>query len=419
MWQRTLQAAANGSYRSLARLGAKVLGTSPIVKSILVHRSAAAGEVSFARSDIDLLVILRKPSGSDRDAAELRELCRRAGRLRSFVPVFGHFEVHDPEGFVEWHRADTYWASIERRASRCLHGINAGPPPMPIRPEHAVLRFCLFPHYFLTAAVYGRNRRNLRKIALDMWNACLTATGQIAEPFLTRDETEEFLLANDAGFSAARLRGDAEYALGFLFRAARQLHSRLLPPLRGVEDLVTFEARLPPSFHRVKFVVLPGSSMDFPPGALGGNSLITTPELLDLYIHYANSLAYSILPPDLLRRGFGRPGLDSAVRTCRYEFHNYWLRTPGFVNKHSGRPYARMYAFRHTLDLLESGDAKFSFDPADVDRYQEMRPSVADYYRCHYARLLEEQEHLWDRLGAVSEQCPGEVPPQPGLDGLG
>ena len=402
VWQRASQGSANIAYRSLARLGAKALGTSPIVQSVLLHRSVAAGEVSFARSDIDLMVIIRKPRGPDLDAAELWKLCLKNSRLRSCLPVFGHVEVHDPDGLEEWDRADTYWASIRRHTSQRLYGIPIEASPTAIRRVHAVLRFCLLPHYFLSAAVLGRNRRNLRKIALDMWNACMTAMGRIAEPFPTRRETEEFLLASDDGFSAARLRDDAGYALQFILHTSQQLHAHLLPPLRAAEEPVIFEARLPPSFHLVKFVVLPGSRPNLSPVALAENSVVTNAELLDLYIHYANCFAYEILPRDLIRRGFERPGLESAIRTCRYEFHSYWLRAPGFINEHSGRPYARMYAFGNTLDRLESGDTASRFDPSYVKRYQEMRPSVADYYQFHYARLLEQQERLWERLVAVS-----------------
>ena len=53
----------------------------------------------------------------------------------------------------------------------------------------------------------------------------------------------------------------------------------------------------------------------------------------------------------------------------------------------------------------------FSFDPSDVERYQGMRPSVDEYYRSHYARLLEEQERLWQRLGTVSAAHSGQSHP--------
>jgi predicted nucleotidyltransferase len=54
------QELATAFYRQAARLSARMLASSPIVESVLVHRSVATGEVFFGRSDIDMLMVVNE-----------------------------------------------------------------------------------------------------------------------------------------------------------------------------------------------------------------------------------------------------------------------------------------------------------------------------------------------------------------------
>ena len=177
-------------YREAARRSAAMLQSSEIVRSVLLHRSVAAGEVAFPYSDIDLMVIVRRPHAESMDGPGLFDLYERVRLLRKMNPRLGQIEVHDPEGFQSWFHIDSFRGSKERRCATLLCGEPVSMPEVPVRREDALRRFALWPHYFLPQAIVQRDSRNLRKIALEMWSAYATLTGLVSEPFLTRRATE-------------------------------------------------------------------------------------------------------------------------------------------------------------------------------------------------------------------------------------
>jgi hypothetical protein len=59
------QERAAASYRLVAKVFAAMLATSSVVQSVVLHRSGGSGEVVFARSDVDLLVILNEHQAED------------------------------------------------------------------------------------------------------------------------------------------------------------------------------------------------------------------------------------------------------------------------------------------------------------------------------------------------------------------
>lgn len=385
-------------YRGYARGVARILGASPIVRSIFAHRSVGAGEVVFGRSDIDLIAVVRKPESQDRDALHLRDLYRRVRMLQRINPVLGHIEVHDTEGFQNWLRLDTYRGSFEGRGALPLYGKPVERPDLPVRTEDAAGRLALFPHYFLSVAIRQKNRRNLRKVALEIWSAYATATGKIAEPFLTRRETEEFCRSSGYRPSPNGLDRDPAHALEFIFDTVALLHGELRSPLKRLSEPVVFDTVLPPTFHSVIFVVLPDGKTKLPAEISDPRAVLVTPELLDLYIHYANAFAYTGLPAEVVELGFRSPDREAFERTIRYEFHNSWFRSPGFIHKDAGGLYARIFAFRQTVEALESGELPPGFDLEAVPSGPETLCSPEEYYKSRYAGLLAEQEELWNRL---------------------
>lgn len=393
-----LQSAANGVYRESARLAAKILGTSEIVESIFVHRSVAVGEVAFARSDIDLMVVVRNPVAVDRDTTELLRFYRRLQLLRKLNPALGHVEVHDSDGFQSWFWVDTYRGSMDRRSALLLHGKAMHVPPMPVQPEHAARRFALFPHYFLSPAVRGHNQRNLHKIGLDMWNAQATAVGKIPEPALMRQEMERLCCAAGEDLLGGECRLNVTGSLSFVFHLADRLHDRLLPPLKQLSAPVICTLSLPPTFHNVILVVLPQSSAALPPDAFDPKAVIVTPELLDLYVHYANAFLYAALPQELAQLGIEPPDRGAYLRTCLYEFHSSWVRSPGFMFWHTGGIFARMFAFEHCVRQMESHVVPVPIDGEEARPQAMKRLSPEDYYETHCSRILTKQERLWERL---------------------
>ncbi len=89
---------SNRLYRAAARVAGRLLGSSELVESIYVHRSLAAGETTFAESDIDLAIITRRAVSEPGDIEALQSLLRRVRNLHFGSRVFGEVEVHDPGG---------------------------------------------------------------------------------------------------------------------------------------------------------------------------------------------------------------------------------------------------------------------------------------------------------------------------------
>jgi hypothetical protein len=392
--------AANGFYRQAARISAGWLGRSPIVESIFVHRSVAAGEVSFGRSDIDLVTVVRQANSADQNGPELGDLYRRMRRLRRLNPALGHIEVHDAPGFQDWLRVDTYRGSMERRGALFVYG---EPIPMSTRPvlaEHAARWCALFPHYFLTPAIRRTNRRNLRKIALEVWNAYATATGRVAEPFLTRRETAAFHHESGERPSAAGLDWRVDRTVRFLMQTAAKLHDEMLPPLRRLAEPLVFTALLPPTFHKATFIVVPDGEAELLREAVGQQAVIVTPELLHLYVHFANAFAFPIIPDELRDLGIEAPDQAAFQRTAQYEFHGQWWRGPGFVHPFTGGLHSRLILFRHTVEHLERGETPAAMDAQAVSA--DVHPTIDEYYAQHYAPLAREQKELWARLARLT-----------------
>jgi len=104
------QALATAVYRLVASASARMLASSPMVESVLVRRSVATGEVSFGRSDIDLLMVTAQAVSEDGE--KLASLYEKVRRLRRFNPALNHIEPHDAPGFQSCAETDTYWGSI-------------------------------------------------------------------------------------------------------------------------------------------------------------------------------------------------------------------------------------------------------------------------------------------------------------------
>jgi hypothetical protein len=392
------QGLANGIYRQTARATARILGTSEIVERIFVHRSVATGEVTFGRSDIDMAMVVRQPVSESCDAVELWSLYRKVRLLRLCNPALGHIEVHDPFGLQNWLRTDTYRGSMERRSALFVYGEPIEMPPLPVRTEDAVRRFALFPYYFLPAAIRQRNRRNLGKVALEMWNAYATAIGITSEPFLTRRETEAACRAREDAAAAVNLGQDPEQALGFAFRLAQRLHDRLLPPLEKISRPTVFSARLPPSFRERVFVVLTGPGSLLPDEVFRPYSLVLTPELLHLTVHYANAFLHWVVPPELTELGLLPPTVEEFVRTCQFFSNSHVLRNPGFVSNNTRVPVGAVSTVHHAIKYLERGQIPPPMNQEEVDRVLAVSASFADYYKCVFPRLYKEREELWDAV---------------------
>jgi hypothetical protein len=379
------QALANGVYRSAATVTGKALLRDEIVHGVYVHRSVAAGEVSFGRSDIDLMVILREPNSETGDAAELASLYRRVCWLRRFNPAAGHIRLYTPAEFEASMCSDTYRGSVTRRNSILLAGKAVAISHAPVRREDAIRRFAYWPDNFFSIAVRERNRRNLRKMATEMWCAYALAQGRITEPYVTRRETVERSIADGDGGRLVDVARHPEQAPEYVLGLAKNLHDELFPPLKPLrEPLVFSRPILPRSRHRV-VVIVPDGRSAIPAQAFQAHSFFATPELLHLFIHYVNPFFDWMLPDELRQLGFVPPNQRSYARACQFFGGGATTREPGFLHKGMWVPGAAAAMFGHAIEHLKKGAIPPPLPMETLQALGKHEPSCSEYYANEFA----------------------------------
>ena len=395
-----VQRIANHLYRTAAWSSARILATSPIIESILAHRSVATGEVAFGRSDIDLLAVIRQDHAHNGQA--LADFYRKVRICRYLNPALGHMEVHDPEGLQGSLATDTSRGSLERRSSLLLYG---RPVPMPHRPvcaSHAVCRFCFGIQTLLSPAVRQRSSRNLRKAVLDSWSEYATACGLIAEPCLTRDEAERrFRTAGECVY-AGGTSWEPSRAAAHVFELAARLHQRLLPELGALSRPVVFEALMPPRYTLRTFVILPNPGSLDVVKSLPANLFLCTPQALDLFLHYTNAFLHWTLPKEFMEIGIRPPSIAEFLQSCRFYTQGFFLRIPGFLNEISYMPVTATASVAHALRWLSRGEIPPPLLEERIREATSAAGSCGDYYSKTYPRIYRENEEIQRSLAEIS-----------------
>ncbi len=384
------QDTATAIYLKLARVAASVLGSADIVENVCVRRSVASGEVVFGRSDIDLSVLIRDAGGS------LLHLLNLFRALRCSIPILGECLIYDHPDTETWFETDTFRASIDRRASILLRGSAHPIPDLPVQPEQAARRCAFWLDPYLATAWRGRNVRNLRKLAVEMWNAAATAEGRIAEPFVRRQDALA-CWRRDAAFPLHET-SDARRLLATCFRIAAGLHRSMLPPLEPLREPVVLRTALPPSFNARTLVVIPEPDGELPSAASRSDSLLFTPEALHLYVEYVNAYASWALPAELETLGI-HPSFAAFERSCRFYGASFRTRGPGFDRTLPSTAVARMLVSRHAADSLARGERPQAPPAKVVSAARAVSSSVSRYYREVYPGLAAECTALWSGLG--------------------
>ncbi len=400
------QGLTNSVYRGVARLTGRVLGASRLVESVFVHRSVAAGEISFGKSDIDLVLVVRQPAPASADGPELASLYENVRRIRRFNPAIGHMAVQDPSGIRKAVEADTYLGSLDRRSSLLLYGKPVHFPEMAVRKEDALRRFAFWQDSFLSTAIRHGDARNLRKIASDMWNAYAVASGMLAIPFTTRSQAESHWSAHENSHSSEEVRSNPERSPFHGFRLAMRLHGELLPALKPMSDPMVFRARMAPRFRERLMVVVPGPDSPVPAEALERGSFLTTPELLHLYVHYVNPFCHWILPRELTELGLQPPTPEEFARACLFYGHSHTTRNPGFMHQDTTAPHTTVALLEHALAHLRIGEIPPPMPPGEVDELHRRRTSVEDYFRRDFGGLYHRTEELWAQLQELGTRTP-------------
>jgi len=388
-------------YRLAARLSGRFFRRFEPAESVFVHRSVACGEVAFARSDIDLLVVLRKPQGEPADGAALAEMWRRLERLRRVNPLINHIEMHDREGLRRWLTTDTYRGSQERRSARLVWGARIEFPLLPVRREDALRRFAVWGDGFFSTAVRERNRRNLRKTALEMWNAYATALGRIAEPFLLRREMAAHWSASPEAHLWKILESDVQKAPQAVFDLAERLHEAQLGRLRRLRAPLIKRVLMPPRYRPRTLVFVPEARSPLPPESLQAGSSVLTPERFHLYIRYWNPFLYWVLPEQMQELGIQPPRVEDFIRACFFIGDNHTLRNPGFIHQDTWTPGAFAELVKYALPYLREGLIPPPPEEEAVKGWIHAKPAVEVYYREMFPKLYREYESLWAQLEEV------------------
>ncbi|HFB98283.1 MAG TPA: hypothetical protein ENJ62_04000, partial [Bryobacterales bacterium] len=224
----------NEAYLALARAVSAGLAAHRDVRTVFVRRSLAAGEIAFGRSDIDFGLVLDSALAAPGEISRLIALNRFYRFLRLFRPFIGEGLVYTEDDFRMYYVLDPFRASIDRRAAIRLRGPDIPRILAPVSPAAAIRRQIAWFEPYLTTALRRGSRRNMRKLALESWNAHAVAMGWIPEPFVTRRETEAAWRRRSGGTLPEDLR-EPRRAFRAICKLAYTTHRRYHAPLAPLE----------------------------------------------------------------------------------------------------------------------------------------------------------------------------------------
>ncbi len=386
-------------YRKAAELSAKSLHAVGATESIAVRRSAATGEVVFPFSDIDLLAVLTNEAASSGEL--LARLYQRLRWCAYAIPRLKHLDVQSRQGLLQLADMDSFWASMERRSIRSAAGQPPEIPARSVRPEDAVARFGLWTEWFFPRSLQLKSARNIRKTALECWNAYAVAEGLFAEPELLRSRMEDQVTLHEPALATERLH-DAAYASSFVFSLAGRLHDRRLPALERLAAPVMFEAITAPLSLRRLFVVVPSPATPLPEGAVAQGAWPCTPELLHLYVTFKNPFLYWALPQELTRLGIEIPSESAFLKACRYYGHERFLTTPGFAAALVDAQASRLDCVERTLAAIQQGAAPRPVSDVRLEGIKSGHRACVAYYRDSYDSLRDRTLRLQDVAYSLS-----------------
>jgi hypothetical protein len=384
-------------YLQIAHATAAILGTHELVESVLLRRSVAAGEVSFGRSDIDLALVIGEEAA---DSRALISLLRRFRALRTIFPRLGECQVYDHLDLRTWWWTDTYRGSIDRRAARLLRGRPLSVPAIPVQRTHAANRGAFWLDDYLPVAFHKRNLRNLRKFAVEIWNAYATAKGIIDEPLIRRSEAARLWREHSEGQATALMSDDPRRLLALSFEVLKQFHALLLPPCPPMREATVLRVRWPPAYHQRLVIIVPDHESELPAEATAAGALLFTPEALQMYLEFVNPFAQWEIPPET---GIGRVSPEAWLRACRDQGASWRTRSPGFSGRHTAKTAGRIIVAREALKFLRDGQTPPAIGDEAIARILAAPQAVARYYREAYPWLRDECGKLWAGLDEIAD----------------
>lgn len=269
-----------------------------------------------------------------------------------------------------------------------LAGKPASTPAIPVRREDAVRWIAFWCDRFFPMAVQKRNRRNLSKIATEVWKSWAVAQGVVAEPYLTLREAVQRAKEHPIGRSLQDVIAEPWRSVRFIMRLAGMLHDSLFPPLRKLREPRVYRLLLPPRSRQRVLVILPHPDADLPEEAFEAQSLLATPELLHLYLHYLNPFSDWTLPPDIRELGYSAPTPHEYVRAGLFNGQDNNMRLPGFVRKDGAWLPITVFSFnRYSIPYLANREVPPPMPEKDLRDTLMHACSCEDYYLHEFPRL--------------------------------
>lgn len=389
-------------YRAAASCISNRCLATPDIESIFIRRSVASGEARFPWSDVDLGIVLSRFTNEEEEGLALERLWTRYRLAHLLFPRLGEAEVHARGSIGESAIDDPYRASIDRRAAIPVLGAIPPMPPVPIGSRDAIRRLVFWFDNYVPRSLRQKNHRNARKFAIEIWNAWRTATGGIAEPYLTRREAEHHWRESGDAPLLAQAEESAASAVRVCLALANRAHSILLPALPRLVKPVSADVSFLPGTAPRTLHLLPDPEAELPGGAPSPRDFVMTPETLDLFLNTQDPFLWHGLPAQVQDCLGGPPSHEAWLHACRRLASGQRLRVAGFVGKGTGRHHARLRHIERILSLLERSVAPSAVTlDAEPSSSEVAIPSIGAYYRECYPALLREALSLRARAQAL------------------
>lgn len=393
-WQnRVYELAAFGLARSVL--------TTDAVQGIYVRRSVASGEATLPRSDIDLAIVLNPSPAVENEALSMLALRTRYRAGRCLFPRLGEALVHTPEELIAASAGDPYRASIDRRCRLVVSGHPTAIPQVPIRSHDAARRLVFWFDRYIPDAIRARDHRNLRKFALEIWNAWRVLSGAFAEPLLTRAASREDWCSSEHASMLAEAERSPEAAFGVCLQLAEWAHALVLPALPRPNRAATLEPAAIPGGMPPRVEILPSAGALPSREALARGTYAFTAEVLDLLIHFQHPLWWLGLGSQAVELGLASPRVDEWLRACLRFTGGERLRAPGFSESSVGAHAERLALVDAVVASIAAGRPPGEGGLAFPDLPPTRGLSVEHYYRERFATLSRHAASLRHRIQAL------------------
>lgn len=382
-----LQALANESYAVAARLLAQIIAHHPVVRSITLRRSAAAGEVRFGRSDIDLGIVLHHDCATPEGARELSLLNRTVRRLRLGFPWLGQCEVHAVDELADWAELESFRVTCDLGSAVLLCGPPVEYPCHAITTAQAAYRTAFWFENYLPRAFRLGRCTDLWKFSVEMWNTVGLALGRWSKPYLSRGETLTAWRQSEPNPPTPSWSATELWRRIMAF--ADELYSKLGPSLREPSELLMARLALPPSFMQRTLVIGSSDQLAKHLPLLPRDALPMTPAGLGLYLEYVNPALYERLPPAMLDLGFKEPSPLSWHTALRRWCCPILARKPGFALRGFGTSPRYILFAQQAIAARRSGMSTARIYLEDLGPAGEDSQPFEDYFiHCYPAVLV-------------------------------